>query len=117
PGGAPVQMCGPYDQAPPAGAYQAQMMMRNSVPLSAVQMNQGGGMAAGFGPAGAGPPPTMMPRGGMMSPIGMPFAPGVSPGPNVPMGPGMPGGPGMPPGGPGLNPAAFMKSGMNPGVV
>ena len=52
PSGAPVQMCGPYDQAPPAGAYQAQMMMRNSVPLSAVQMNQGGGMAAGFGPAG-----------------------------------------------------------------
>lgn len=108
--GAPVPMVGPYDQAPPASAYQAQRMLQNSVPLSAVQNNPVGMPGPGNVPPGFGVPPTMVPRGGFLSPPGIPPAPGVSPGHNVPMGPGLPGQAGV-------SPASYLPAGMNPGLV
>jgi hypothetical protein len=100
PYGEDVAMAAPYDSAPPGSAYLARQMMSQSVPLSAVQVNNPGGAMPGMFPGGMPPgammPNTVVPRGPVLSPPGVPFGPGAPSGQNVPGGPSML--PGMPPG-------------------
>ncbi len=89
--GAPVGMTGPYAYGPPPSELQAKMMMRQSIPLSAMSMSPGPGGMPVYAPVGMGSMPGM---GG---------------------GPGMPGMQGMPAMGmPGMNPPLQPTSGVMP---
>jgi hypothetical protein len=113
PYGEGVAMAPPYDSTPPGNAYAAQQMMRNSVPLGAVQMTNPGAMP---GTLPGMMPNTMVPRGPMLSPPGVPFAPGAPAGPNVPGSSGAPMMPGMLPGMPPGAPRGALP-GMPPGML
>jgi len=95
PHGQSVPMQPPYSYNPPASEFQARQLMKQSQPLSMVQINHPNAMMqSGMTAPGAMPPQLLAPPGGLLSPVGVPAAPGMPANPMAPFA--QPGG-GMPP--------------------